>query len=477
MSKRRERQLQEIRDTINSTVNARLTAFVKELVPEEDITSWTQSTRIYKGNKYTSYSLAVSAINKKYKGIADWGCLLTGNIIDVRAAFTIPRGLDVIKESGDDVELELAFVKEFMNYNLLDKHIPMEFEKESELDGKILLALIPDPGYEWTADINGKTKKMKGMIKVRFMPWSTYKYIVKTDSNDYLDYTSIEYKEPNTGNPKSYKSPFFVYRMFGGRINDPNNPSMKIWKCLTQIDSLSQALRDWREINNLFAAPILGLQCESKEDVTEAQEGMDNMNLRLRKVLAYYGDLKYIGPSMAGVQSLMDEIITLAKMISGSTGVPVHFLGLPDLMSNRSTAENLMELIWASTVKEREIWNSAYNELLYKAIDIFNSMQEGRTPLKQEMIGIEIINVTSEQWKYLEKVYLPLYQEGAITLDYLLLQIPGLDIEEEKRRREFEEKDELKRVKDEVKDLQEKQVQEEPSFKNDNDIGNLKQQK
>lgn len=434
-------------------IKPRISAFITELV-DDDILSVHSKRTYYKSNEYQTYGQAVKAINSKYNGTADYGVFYTGNIIDVRAAFTIPTGLDVIKKTEEECFREMSFVQEFMRFNELDMHVPQEWAKESEIEAKTCIVLVEDKDHEWEMQIS-ETKKIpvKGMIKIRFFPWTTYKYIVETGA-DYSDFTKIRYKDKDGEEAPPIPAPKFTYRRFGGRVNRPNHPAMKIWKCITQIENLDKALRDWREINNIFAAPILGLKCEDKKDVAQAKEDTKNWNMRIRKIFAYYGTLSYISPSIAGVDSLMKEIVSLAKIISGTTGVPVHFLGLPDLMSNRSTAENLMELIWASTVKEREVWNSAYNEVLFKAIDLYNNSSNkylnGKTPIRQDLIEIAIQNVTSEQWLRLEKVYLPLYQESAITLDYLLMQIPGLDIEDEKKRREADEKSELLTLKDEM---------------------------
>ncbi|MDP4879928.1 MAG: hypothetical protein NWR36_08580, partial [Opitutales bacterium] len=60
----------------------------------------------------------------------------------------------------------------------------------------------------------------------------------------------------------------------------------------------------------------------------------------------------------AGGTSLTTEINTIAKIISGATGIPIHYLGFTDLMSNRATAEDLAELVNVTTSHEREAWKS-----------------------------------------------------------------------------------------------------------------------
>lgn len=426
---------------------------IQELVStDDDIIAWRRGTTTnYSGNEFITYPTAVTAINNRYNGINNWGVLLTGNIIDMRAAFTVPAGLSIIKTVEEDVEREMEFAEEFLKYNRLDDDMPFELSKETEIEGKLCLQKFWDENYEWRSQ--GKKAKNKGMTKIRFLSWSTNHYTVHT-SNDYMDFEKITYTESGAVKKEvTIDKEDFTYRRFGGRIDRPNEPAMKIWKCLTQIDFLDQALRDWREINRLFASPTPYFQTENMKDAKLLMDELEHMNWRIKKLLAGPAKFYFVQPDISGIEALEKEIITLAKMISATTGVPVHFLGLPDLMSNRATAENLMEVIWASTVKEREMWNSAYTEILRKAIDLYNMKQEGGKFLRNDVLRIEIQTVSAEQWQHLEKVLLPAYMTNAITLDYFLSQIPGLILEEEKKRREEEEKGELEDTKRELNEV------------------------
>ena len=50
----------------------------------------------YVGNEYRTYSTAVKAIESKYVGTAEWGTILTGSIIDLRASFTMGQGVKIV---------------------------------------------------------------------------------------------------------------------------------------------------------------------------------------------------------------------------------------------------------------------------------------------------------------------------------------------------------------------------------------------
>jgi hypothetical protein len=402
------------------------------------------STSTYVGNEYTNYNAAITEINDKYVGTADWGCW-SGNIIDVRSAFIIGKGLKIVKVE-DNAEREMEWAKEFFRINDLYLYLPITFTTEAEIEGKFLAKLFYDEnaGANFKPSLDGGNN-LSGMIKVRFISWQTYQYIIATNPNDYLNYISA--KSNPEGEKLSLSEDEFVYRKFGGRASDPNQATPKLWRSLTQIDEISQAYRDWREINRIFAAPFLYLKCSTEKEVKKLGDLITRMNFRIKKLLWGTADPIYLTPDARAFEMLEKEIVTKLKSVSGNTGVPVHFMGLPDLMSNRSTAENLMELIWASTKKEREIWESAYTEVLRKSMIMYNDISK-KTPLDPMKLEIQIPEVDESEWLHLEKVWLPLYVQDAITLETLLSKIPTLDMGIEEKRRKKQDKEELVRLKE-----------------------------
>jgi hypothetical protein len=389
----------------------------------------------YRGNQYRTYEGAVSAIDKKYNATADWGVFQTGNIIDIRSAFIIAEGVQVIDETEDEsANDEVEFAKAFLSYNDLDREMAQDYAKEAEIEGKILIKL------NWESDDE--------QVSARYISWQSKKYVVKTDPQDYTWYKEVLWK-PNaeSGEIKDevIKEPYFVYKKFGGRVNRPNEAASKVMKCLSQIDDLDKALRDLREIDRLFAAPILVVTFADSMSAKIAQEDIDKMNWKIKKALCTTGTVAYIQPGTSGVDGLISEITNLAKMISGATGVPVHFLGLPDLMSNRATAENLMDLVYASTLKERQIWIGAYEEMIRKAMAIYNEKTgkaQKSDALDPDLISVEIPFISEKNWQAIEKVFLPLAIADKISDNLLLSKIPGVNIKEEmeRKKQESEEK-------------------------------------
>lgn len=398
----------------------------------KDILSLNEQTKKYVSNKYQSYESAILEIENKYNGTADWGVIQTGNIIDLRAAFIMSEGLKLTEpqgqESADDEESdEMKFAKDFLDYNDLMEEVAQEFAKEAEIEGKVLLKLFWD--------------KKANMVSARYISWLSTKYTIETNPQDYLDYQKAVWTPKDSQTKETLEAPVFVYKKFGGRINKPNEAAPKVMKCLTQIDNLDQALRDLREINRLFAAPIFTQIFKGdRQKAKAAAEDIDEANWKIKKALTTTADeVKYVQPSMQGVDALVAEITNLAKMISGTTGVPVHFLGLPDLLSNRATADNLMDLAYASTLKERKIWTGAYLELLAKAMAMYNEkmgLSQKAKALKPALVGLEIPFVSAQNWAAIEKVFLPLSLAGKISDELILSKIPGVDVKQELKRQE-----------------------------------------
>jgi len=246
-----------------------------------DILSATEDddTGSYKGNEYRTYQKAIKAIDDKYNGRAKWGVLQTGNIVDLRAAFIISRGIKIsAREKGVDATREIKWAKAFLEYNNLDKEMVQEFAKEAEIEGRILLKI----DMEKTPEIDKFKEYSYQMVAVRYVSWLDKKYTVKVEENDYLKYKEITWNAKGNQPAGSLREGQFVYKKFGGRINDPNTAQAKIMKCLSQIDNLDKALRDWREINRIFGGPILYIKCETKEEVEKALEALKDKNFKIK---------------------------------------------------------------------------------------------------------------------------------------------------------------------------------------------------
>jgi hypothetical protein len=256
----------------------------------------------------------------------------------------------------------------------------------------------------------------------------------------------------------------FVYKKFGGRIMNPNEAAPKIMKCLPQIESFDKALWDWRNINHIFAGPVLYAECEDQKEVDAFLVALDDKNFKLKKILAGTAKLGFIKLDVGGIDSIEKEIADLAKVISGTTGVPVHWLGFVDLMSNRATAEDLINMINGATTKERQTWIGAYEEVIKKAMVMWNNTAEkGMGPDKKldpDKIKVDIPIITKMHYDRLEKIFLPAVIAGKISDKAFLTMIPGLDVKAEMEEKEKKEQSELEQTKRDLKDREDKDLED-----------------
>ncbi len=427
------------------------------------------TTGSYKGNEYQTYNKAITQIDKKYNGTAKWGVLQTRNIIDLRAAFIIARGIKIsakekgtVKKEAVDATKELQWTKDFLEYNDLDKEMVQVFAVEAEIEGKILMKLDMDD--------TPKLEKYKPygfqMPVVRYVSWLTKKYKVIPDEDDYKKYIAVTWQSKGQDEVR-LEEPQFVYKKFGGRINDANQARSKVMNCLTQIDNLDKALRDWREINRIFGGPILYALCKDDQEVTKALEMFDNKNFKIKRMLAGTADLQFIILDIAGVASIEKEILTTAKMISGTTGVSVQYLGFIDLLKNRSTGDDQREALSSATVKDRATWEGAYEELIAKAMNLFNEtvfkQKEAKgLKLTPGLIKVTIPVITQQHWSNIKDIWLPATIAGKVTQELFLEQLPDVDVQEELERQGQNEEAELERIKKENEDL--KNEDNDPPF-------------
>ena len=413
----------------------------------KDILTLQEVNAKYTGNEYKQYESAIQAISDKYNCQADWGCLFTGIIIDLRAAFTLGEGIKIVHKTDirAEAERELQWAEDFFAWNDFDAEGSQEMAKEAEIEGKIALKLI----YE-----NEPWRSWPGMVSARYISWLSKKYTVEPDPEDYLYYKKLKWGAAATTPNGELDENEFIYKKFGGRLNKPNEAQPKIMRCLTQIDRLDKALRDLREIDHLFASPTPDFKVDDAKQVDGLLKKLEDINWKIGKLLVHTGEFKMVGPDSAGVMNLIQEIELTIKLISGTTGIPIHFLGLLDLLKNRATGDNTRELVMAATAKERIIWKGAYEELITKAMIMFNEnvykQKSSNAKLDPTKIGIDIPLITQEHWDRIEKVLIPASIAGIVSPEYVASQIPGLDSEVENEIKEKANNDELEKAKSEL---------------------------
>ncbi len=413
----------------------------------------------YGFNNFTEYAAACQAVSDRYENKCPFGNDLTANIIDFRSAVTVSsgpqykpvekaavrqkdeEGKSVGKEGngGEDVEKEaereIEFCRNFFEANDLNHEAPQELGREGEIEGRVAVELAWDD-----------TKKQ---VIIVHKPWLIYKYEEKRNVLNPKVVDEITWTDQGTKiKAGSIKGDLLVCRRFSGRLC-VKYPMTKVMRSLTKIDAIDQAFRDWREIDRLYCAPIPIFECESEEETERMNTILDaGINFKIKKAWAMHGKFHFAGPDMGGLTSLENEIKRLACFISGSTGYPLQFL-LPDMLSNRSTSENIMESALVHTASERAIWTGFYEELVAKAMMLW-AAKTGKTALDPNKISISISLMTKEQWERLTSFWLPAFKDDLVTREAVLPMIPDFNVREELARREEKDAEDVARISAEL---------------------------
>lgn len=386
------------------------------------------SSGAFTGNPYKTYAAQVSETSKKYEGRADWGWQPTKNIIDIRAAFTIGEGVEPLIKDGESGGKEaLKYIKDFLDANALDEEAAQDWAKEAEIEGKFLVRL------------RASTDPKDQTIRALFLPWTQHGYKVITAPEDYTQILKVTYQVSGTGRDVTLTTEEFVFASFGGRTHNVDETPTKVASVLRHIEALDKALRDWREINHLFAAPTPTFECEEKAAADALHDRLKNINWKIGKLLVFSGGtFRLVSIDAGGIESIEKEVIRNATVISGSVSIPIHFLGFPELMSNRATADSLMEVVFAGVSRERKVWKGFYDELFEKVLIMSN--QTFSTGFNEKAITANLPELGQIKLAQLADVWLPIYEAQAVSLETFLERMPGIDAKVEMKRLEDERK-------------------------------------
>jgi hypothetical protein len=351
----------------------------------------------YTGNSYRSYQEQVTEISKKYESIADWGNALTQNIIDIRAIFSCGAGLKyTVKDSAFKKEKE--FIDTFVNLNDIDNESTIDFASEGEIEGKVLFKLTPNPD----------TKN----IVIRHISWTDTAYKIYADQEDYKHYIKAEWQPKKKNTPVILEEQDFVYKKFSGRLSRVNETTPKIAGVLRNIEDIDKALWDLRKSDSFFAFPTPYFQTKTKEEAKNMMDTLATKKWNIGKALAGTAMFSLVQANMAGSEMLIKEISTNAQIVSGHTGIPIHYLGFTDMLSNRATADSLLELLYSATAKERKKWIGIWEEIFNKAMIQANKAFNQNYALNSIKVDIPIM--TESMLRTIAEVYPVLYSSGII---------------------------------------------------------------
>ena len=385
-------------------------------------------------------------LRKMFKGEARLGNEVVGSVTGFHAALQFGQGI-VVTDNGleegagpdgeDRHSDEFEAWQEFMDVNDYSEHRLIRLAVSGELDGQILLRLMPDEKVNtvraWTVPL------LNTRYRVEFSnPWEASRAILfeddtKRDTEELLPHE-------------------FVFTRFRG-VEDGTYGIPRGMRVIERFESLSAGIEDWRKINRIYASPTPVFSAKDNAGMQRMKTQINGMNWKIGKAFLKLVDdaFELIGLTGSEHESLRSEIVMNAQLISAATGVPVHHLGFPELMSNRSVADSDME----PALKEAELAHVQYvgffEELKEKVFAMLNVMHGRRASNAYDPDMIEIGFPSARKGDIGDsiKAWLPARVAGEISRETFHTKI-GLDPAEE-----------AKRLEDEAVDVDEDEAAEE----------------
>jgi hypothetical protein len=398
-------------------------------------------------NNYPTYTKQVQVINYMYNNRLTYGNELLRTGLDTRVSFIAGEGLN-IKAEGKTLE----FIEKLLNYNkMLEGSRLLAVVLLSEMEGKNLLRLVPE----------------KDNVKINYFSYWTTPYTIENNPEDLEDYKKaiVTLDKKNLDNSITLKPNEFVYVKLGGSPDRVNETPPKVANVLTDIENYSRTKYDMRHNNHLFGKVTPVFLVEDKNEAKALQNKINSMNSVIGK--SYAGTAKqvfYLEPSGAAQKVLHDEMIDLLRIITTNLGIPIHLINHPELMSNRSTAESMLEMINSATIKERLIWEEALTDLVRKAMVMATERGIEGAVNDPEGFELRLSLVSYANLKQIQETWLPLAEAEYISKKTIMSLIPGINPSQEERilKKEKEERiDNMPTVLKEGMDNQEQDKEDE----------------
>ena len=377
-------------------------------------------------NGYTTYEGQVSETYRKYNSFASFGSQQTRAVVDLRTAFIAGEGVSISCED----EPTALWIEDFIEKNKLNGNNFVNAVKGSEMSGQSLLLMRPQ---DW---IDGSL-----FIKISRIPYTTKMPYKPVYDDPLLRENVIDVLVKRDGVWVSFGFTNFVYVRTGGDDVNDGGPVTKVGVILTDMENYDRAIKDMRRNNHIFARITPTFKTENDAETTALQAHLNEMKWQIGTAFIGSAEMDYKSPSAGAHAVIESELKATIKTISSVSGVPVHWLGFVDLMSNRSTAETLYELIKNATINERVEWQNAAHNMILKSQELY--IDNGGTELPALNSDFQVFLPLIDFGNFLERIrgYNLARSDGAISMDDYRNAIPGIDPLKTKRAIEKEKED------------------------------------
>ncbi|OPY84380.1 MAG: hypothetical protein A4E71_02651 [Smithella sp. PtaU1.Bin162] len=364
---------------------------------------------------YKTYSSQVINTHKKYKGFSDYGCAQVRCIVDIRTAFISAEGISIIPGSKISKK-QIDFIDNFIKLNKLDAGRLFDIVRQTEMNGYSVPYLIPSRKDEDTPRIllfpfNG-TSTIKPHYRMEHDTYSVDRIMIKSrDSGDYRE--------------SSIKT--FVFIRTGGTADDLYDLTTKVGLVLNECDNYDKAVRDLRVLNAKCSRITPTWETQGKQETDTVVKWLKENHWKVGDGFVGTAKFKYNSSDNMPVKNLQDEMAINSKIIASTTGIPIHWMGWVDLMSNRATAEELYNVINNATIEERTIISDGIKSLLILAQKMhINSGGEKINEFSDDF-KVDLPLIDLGRFKDMVTAYHQLYEDEIISQKSYMNAVPGID--------------------------------------------------
>lgn len=390
------------------------------------------TNKLVNQNNFATYSAQVQGAYEMYNNTCKYGGEIFHAIVKMKSAIIGGAGITIIP-IGQRKKQRGEWIEEFLNDNKLHGSKLLQMITTGSLEGKNLIILNVKGG-------------VKSKIKVASFSWYKNKYNIEAESIDSEDIKSVRYhpKKELTEEIKILPDRF-VYVKIGGTEIDIDVATNGLHCSLTACENFSRAYYDLRTNSHYFSRLIPVWEFDANDPSAEAdaqgiKAALAASEWSIDRGYAGRAKFRLAGPELTAHETLIQDMLSSLKIIGTNTGLPIHWLSWPELMSNRATAENLLEAVNYATIEERTIWEEGIKETIQKAMvmSINNGIADPGI-LGDFEVKIPLISLAN--LKQLIEVYWPLVLERMMSEATFRNMLPGINPEVEKKLIESEEKE------------------------------------
>ena len=383
-------------------------------------------------NNYPTYDRQVMSSYFMYENMMEYGGELLKGLVDTRTAFICGEGLSVFVRDEKNKATQ-DFIDRFIDYNSLNGSRLFQIITTGELEGKNLLLLLPD--------------KADKMMKVRSFLWRLNTYIVETDELDNQNIKRIYYKT-NTpfASEKEIDYGKAVYVKIGGTERNINIATNRIHCVLTQIENVSRAGYDLRKNTHLFARVTPYWKTQTRDEGRALNNDINSKNWQIGQGYAGPADFSVVEPTGAAADAIIKDILQGLRFISTTMGIPMIFIAYSELTNSRATAQELHDLVVASTKKERLVWQEGFKNLILKAQQLSVDAGFEKNEIITDEFDVHMPALSSDMLQRIADTWLPLWQEKLVSKKTVQNMIPGVNPAAENKLLELEAEENAKKA-------------------------------